>query len=156
MDEPVISKSSTFDYVGIAVGPVIILLTPAVAIYGSIYYKQEGADLISTIALSAILVAICIYWTLNSRTQLTINSEGIYEKFLSGKQTFIGYDDIEKVGTYRGRNDQSIYMIYGAINYQKFVIELKNGKRLTFDAGSYDNYDEIKAAIYKYKLGIGA
>ncbi len=67
----------------------------------------------------------------------------------------MSYSDVESANTYRSKLDDGTNNFRGLVNYQRLVIEFKNGKSISLSAGDYYNYDELKAAIYKYKYGIG-
>ncbi|MDB5158432.1 MAG: hypothetical protein JWR50_3139 [Mucilaginibacter sp.] len=152
MDEPIYSEFSTFYYakvIGVIVLSVMICL---VFIYNSIVKQETGSNLISTVIFCIASIAIGYYYLFRNCFNVTVTEAGIFiNYYIRNKQLEISYNDVVKVGTYRQKNTDRAAIT----NYQDFVIELKNGQSVSLSAGDYNNYDDIKAAVYKYKLGIG-
>jgi hypothetical protein len=152
MDEPVFSELSNFYHVR-AIGAIIMQLGfCGVCIFISVFNNEKGSDLVITILTCIILIAFICYTLVKKYYILMVNTDEIVIKYyFTGKRVDVVYDDIKEVGTYREKDTSA----FGRINYQDFVIELNDGQSIKFNAGDYDNYDQLKAAIYKYKLGIG-
>lgn len=109
----------------------------------------------------AIIILLCvtflvasIYYVIKSYKIIIVSSLNITVKYpLLRKEIVIDYSEINNVNTYRIRRDDNKY---GTIFSQSFLIELADGRSISFSFQDYLNYDDLKAAIYKYKLGIGA
>ena len=152
MDEPVYSEFSTFYYAK-NVGAVILSIVICLAfVYNSLVKQESGTDLISTIIFCIASIAIGYYYLYRNCFRITITYSGVFiNYYIRNKQLDISYEDIVKVATYRQKSTDRAAIT----NYQNFVIDLKNDQSISLSAGDYNNYDDIKAAIYKYKLGIG-
>lgn len=152
MNEPVYSEFSTFYYAKV-IGAIVLSIMICVAfIYNSLAKQETGTDLITTIIFCIASVTIGYYYLLKNCFRVTVIETGIVVNYyIRNKQLEITYDDIVEVGTYRQKTTDRAAIT----NYQDFVIDLKNGGSVRLSAGDYNNYDDIKAAVYRYKLGIG-
>jgi hypothetical protein len=114
----------------------------------------ETGDLIAMVCIGAIPLIQIIVSIIVGTKEITVSSTDITVRYLIlRKKKVINYNEIAEVNTYRLKSEPDVY---GYVPDQNFVIELKNGKTISFGYQEYTNYNELKAAIYKYKLGIGA
>ena len=157
MDEVIISKFSAFYYAKIIGFGLIVAAYVAGFVYQDIFNSVLAAvNTLAIIVICIVLLLIYFYSLLRICKRITLTGGGMRINYLIfKKQLDVSYYDIVSANTYRRKVDDGLNNVYSMINYQSLVIEFKNGKSISLSAGDYNNYDELKTAIYKYKYGIG-
>jgi hypothetical protein len=148
MEEIVVSEFSTFYYAKVVGAIMVSAIICLIFIFNSITNQETGSQLISTVIFCLASLSVGYYYLFKNCFKLTITDESIFIKYyIRNKELEVLYDDIIRVSTYRQSSNSSGY----GTNYQYFAIELKNGKSISISEGDYNNYEHIKATIYKHK-----
>ena len=154
MNQPVVSQFSLAVYV-----KVIGIAIAVIAIIGVVIYNDDTIDhgnrdgQAVTAALCLVLVCIGLLAFITTCIKVIVSPENIivsYPLFIPPR--IIPFADVRSANTYRRRwrNRPGD----GLDNFQNLVIEYNNAKNITLYAPNFDNYSDLKAAIYKYKYGI--
>jgi hypothetical protein len=112
--------------------------------------QLKSPDLPLTILVLFLVYGFFIRWAYRAAIRIIATPGGLIIRHLvTKKQTIIAYADIVHVGNTRvnvGRSEMRSY------SYLKLVIELRSGEVLNFLAEDFDNYDEVKEAIRRFRF----
>ena len=151
MDEPVVSEFSTSYYFAEIAGPIVVV---AIAITLACLTQQKIGWNVAILLICTLLVGGYWFGFRTSFMVITITKTDItFYYSLIRKEIVVNYIDIDKIYTNEVPRRPAKYS-YALI--ENLVITLNDGKEVSFNSRDYDNYDELKAAIYKHKPGIGA
>jgi hypothetical protein len=98
-----------------------------------------------------LLTGIYFYFFLKSWKKVTVGPNGVVVDYLAfKKQLVVPYTAMNHIGTYNLASGSA-----GRFrSTQSFVIEFEKGTReIRINESHYDNYTQLKAAVYNYTLG---
>ena len=149
MDGPLTSKFASSYRVRFVAVPIIMALINVLFIHGYLYSNTYVGHLrlLTTIIICLIAVAIYVLFLVITYKIITVTNDYILVKnVFVGNQLKALYTDMKNVGTYRA-NEIFRGRSNGILN-QQLYIELKDGKSININGGQYENYDQLKWAIY--------
>ena len=148
MEIPVKSRFTIFYYVKIVVLFIIQIVFISCLIYFYLHSPKyhEPTNIFVILLVCSLSILIYILFLVKTYKRITVTAEYVLVENLNGTKLIAHYDEFASVGTYRANpNTRSMT---GEILYQQLYIELNNGKSINLYGGHYNNYTQLKWAIY--------